>query len=76
MSRVAAILTAGLVLFVWGCGFDVRAGSVHEDFDETVQLDFDGEFSLQNVNGSVQVQTWDRDEVRIKGARGRRAKSS
>ena len=67
MSRVNVILTAGLVLFVWGCGFDVRAGSVHEDFDETVQLDIDGEFSLENVNGSIQVETWDRDEVRIKG---------
>ena len=67
MSRVTAILTAGLVLFVWGCGFDVGAGHVQEDFEKTVQLDIDGEFSLENVNGAIQVETWDRDEVRIMG---------
>ena len=67
MSRLTAILTAGLILFVWGCEFDVLAGHVHEDFEKTVQLDIDGEFSLENVNGSIQVETWDRDEVRIKG---------
>ena len=67
MSRVTAILTANLILFVWGCGFDVGASRVHENFEKTVQLDFDGEFSLENVNGSIQVETWDRDEIRIKG---------
>ena len=42
MSRVTAILTANLILFVWGCGFDVGASRVHENFEKTVQLDFDG----------------------------------
>ena len=57
MSRVIATLTASLALFVGGCDFDVRANHVHEDFEKTVQLDIDGEFSLQNVNGSIQVET-------------------
>ena len=66
MSRLsAAALVFGLTLCVPACEVDVLAGNVHEDFEATVQLDPDGEFSVKNVNGSIQVETWDRDEVRI-----------
>lgn len=46
-----------------------------EDFHKTIPLDRDGTFSLKNVNGSVSIETWDRDEVDIraeKAVRGRR----
>ncbi len=66
MSRLtAAAVVFGLMLCMPACQMDVLAGNVHEDFETTVPLDPDGEFSVQNVNGSIQVETWDRDEVRI-----------
>ncbi len=46
-----------------------------EDFHKTFSLDKDGTFSLINLNGSVSIETWNRDEVDIraeKSVRGRR----
>lgn len=38
---------------------------VTEDFSETVSLSPGGTMSVENVNGSVKVTTWDRNEVQI-----------
>lgn len=42
----------------------VRA-EVREEFHQTYPLDKTGEVSLENVNGSVHVTAWDRDEVKV-----------
>jgi DUF4097 and DUF4098 domain-containing protein YvlB len=39
--------------------------AISKDFDHTYPLQPCGTFELQNVNGPVEVQGWDRDEVEI-----------
>lgn len=66
MSRLMiGALAVGLLTLGPSCGIEALAQKVHEDFETTVQLDLDGEFSIENVNGSIRVETWAQDEVRI-----------
>jgi DUF4097 and DUF4098 domain-containing protein YvlB len=41
------------------------AATVTQEIDRTVALAAGGEVVLENVNGSITVDTWDRDEVRL-----------
>lgn len=52
---IATMLYSGMAL----------AGELREKFDKTLPLPQGGKFELRNANGAVQVQTWDRGEVRI-----------
>ncbi len=38
---------------------------ISKEFNQTYPLQPGGSFELQNVNGAVDVQTWDRDEVEV-----------
>jgi DUF4097 and DUF4098 domain-containing protein YvlB len=42
-----------------------QAATLKEHFDKTVPLKGGSQLTLRNVNGSVKVEAWDRDEVRI-----------
>jgi len=57
-----------------GEGFSIFSGPKYEEeFHKTVPLERDGDFVLKNVNGSIIIETWDREEVEItavKTARG------
>ncbi len=46
------------------------------DFDRTYLLQPGGSFELQNVNGTVEVQGWDRDEVEIQAVKTAKTKPS
>src|SRR6266567_611060 len=64
MFRHALRATSLCVLFlaaVWG--LPTYASS--KDFNQSYPLQPGGTFELQNVNGTVEVQGWDRDEVEI-----------
>src|SRR5581483_2517196 len=39
--------------------------SITKDFNQSYPLETGGSFELQNVNGAVEVQGWDRNEVEI-----------
>ena len=39
--------------------------AVSKEFSEKYPLEAGGSFELQNVNGTIQVQGWDRDEVEV-----------
>ncbi len=43
-----------------------------EPFTETHPFAANGEISLENVNGSVEVRTWDKNEVKIEGEKSAR----
>lgn len=58
-------LAAAVVVLFSACGGLPWGNDVHETFETTVQLDFDGRLSIQNTNGSIRIETWDRDEVHI-----------
>ncbi len=69
MPKPALVLLLGPLflgsLLLSGCGvgdFDLTA---HERFEKTVPLDPTGRFRLQNVNGTVTVETWSQNQVQI-----------
>ncbi len=64
MFRHALRATSLCVLFlaaVWG----LPTYAISKDFNQSYPLQPGGTFELQNVNGTVEVQGWDRDEVEI-----------
>lgn len=42
---------------------------VSEEFNQTYPLSADGRVSLKNINGSVRVTAWDRNEVRVEATK-------
>jgi DUF4097 and DUF4098 domain-containing protein YvlB len=54
----------GAVMLFSGCAHHAHA-EVREEFRQTVALDADGEFEISNVNGSIEISTWSRNEVQI-----------
>lgn len=61
MSRPAAALALALLL---------PAAQAATPFDETRKLQPDARVSLDNLKGRIEVDTWDRAEIRIAGQRG------
>jgi hypothetical protein len=64
MSRRALSLSAFLT-FVLAMASAAPCFAISKEFDQTYPLQSGGSFELQNVNGTVDVQTWDRDEVEV-----------
>jgi len=65
-------LRRGLLMMamVTGAVLSVHAASATTNvFERTLPLQAGGTFSLSNVNGSVQVQGWDRNEVEIRAVK-------
>jgi hypothetical protein len=57
--QLAVILAAAAI--VW----TLPARAANETFDKTYPLSPGGTFALQNVNGTVEISGWDRNEVQI-----------
>ena len=54
------------VFFTLVLGFSASAGFAHsKDFDQIYPLQPGGSFELQNVNGPVEVQGWEKDSVEV-----------
>ena len=64
MLRPALRVTA-LFLFVLAAVWAVPSYAITKDFDRTYPLQPGGTFDLQNVNGPVEVQGWDRNEIEV-----------
>src|SRR5271155_3576525 len=62
---LAWILPAALLLFAGAAPRAAADGPAVEQFQRTVPLAAGGTFSLSNVNGSVEIEGWDRDEAQI-----------
>jgi hypothetical protein len=60
ISRFAAAL-----LFTAGAAWSACALGITKDYDQKFPLQPGGTFELQNVNGAVEVQGWDRNEVEV-----------
>ena len=67
---VSALLT--LVLAVAA----VPGFAITKQFDQTYPLQSGGSFELQNVNGTVEVQGWDRDAVEVHAVKTAKHKTS
>ena len=64
MARRALCIAAFLTL-VLATASAVPCFAISKEFDQTYPPQQGGSFELQNVNGTVEVQTWDRDEVEV-----------
>ncbi len=58
---LAATLTRLAVLLA----LPARAAALEETYSETFPLAASGRLSLENINGDVEIEGWDRDEIQI-----------
>ena len=65
-----------LFLFVLAAASAVPCFAISKDFDRTYPLQPGGSFELQNVNGPVEVQGWDRNEIEIHAVKIAKQKES
>lgn len=75
MKRLSLYFAAlfGLILAV---GSAAPCFAISKEFNQTYPLQPGGTFELQNVNGTVDVQTWDRDEVEVRAVKTAKRKES
>src|ERR1700747_3247608 len=59
--RATAVSLIILATVVWAA----PSFAISKEFDRTYPLQSGGSFDLQNVNGTVEVQGWDRNEIEI-----------
>ena len=64
LVRRSKLVFIGLVLAL-GVGSIPARGRVTEEFHHTYPLNAEGRVSLENVNGSVHISAWDRNEVKV-----------
>jgi DUF4097 and DUF4098 domain-containing protein YvlB len=62
---LTALLSLAVILTVAGRVMMQQAEMLREEFHQTYPLGAQGRVSLENINGSVRVVAWDRDEVKV-----------
>lgn len=75
MLRRAFCLTAFLVL-VLSAVLAAPCFAITKEFNQSYPLQAGGSFELQNVNGTVEVQGWDRDTVQIHAVKTAKSRES
>lgn len=73
-SPIRQSLIFAAVLLAVGAGA-AAAVDVEETFDHTYPLEAGGSVSVRTVNGGIEVESWDRDEVRVVAVKKARASS-
>src|SRR5436305_1994744 len=61
------ILLAALGAFVISVSLPAEGYSVKEPFSQKASFSPTGKITLENINGEVDVHTWDRNEILIEG---------
>src|ERR1700686_282994 len=69
-------LRAALILSVAGAAFAASGFAMSKDFDQSYPLQPGGTFELQNVNGTVEVEGWDRDAIEVHAVKTAKNKES
>ncbi len=68
MSKRAAfimLMVAAMMLMTTKGAVVFAQNRVQEEFHQTYQLARDGRVQLENINGSVRITGWDRNEVKV-----------
>lgn len=60
LATVCAVLSLAL-----GAQASDHRGALTEEFHQTYALTADGRIELDNINGSVHITSWDRNEVKV-----------
>ena len=58
-----------LFLLILTVAWAIPSFAISKDYDRTFPLQPGGTFELQNVNGTVDVQGWDRDEIEVRAVK-------
>jgi hypothetical protein len=69
MRRTGSIAFSVVPLLLSAAGLAFAGGPYRDTFDQTYPLDATGRVALSNVNGSVQVDVWDQDAVRVQAVK-------
>jgi hypothetical protein len=67
---------AAFLTLVLATASAVPCFAISKEFNQTYPLQPGGSFELQNVNGTVDVQSWDRDEVEVHAVKTAKHKES
>ncbi len=68
--RHFGILAIGFVaMLTFARPLTAKAGDASEKFQQAYALNAGGTVSLQNINGSVKITTWDKNEVKIEAVK-------
>jgi hypothetical protein len=71
-----ALRSAVLFVLTLGLASAAPCFAISKDFNQTYPLQPGGAFELQNVNGPVQVEGWDRNEVEIRAVKTAKEKQA
>ena len=66
----------GLFALILAAAWTVPCFAISKEFNQSYPLQPGGSFELQNVNGTVEVQGWDRDSVEIRAVKSAKQKES
>ncbi len=69
-------LKVALVIFAVGTAWAAPGFAISKDFDQSYPLQPGGSFELQNVNGTVEVQGWDRDAIEVHAVKTAKTKEA
>ncbi len=75
IAKMLAILTGLFLLIGSNPAAANERGKYEEKFEKTVKWARDGVVNLRNLSGSIEVKTWDKDEVKIDALKVSRADS-
>ncbi|HXM94571.1 MAG TPA: hypothetical protein VOA64_10010 [Candidatus Dormibacteraeota bacterium] len=65
-----------LVAFLLAVGWATPSLAISKEFNQSYPLQPGGTFELQNVNGTVEVQGWDRDTIEVHAVKTSKKKES
>jgi hypothetical protein len=71
-----AFRAIALCVFVLTMVWAVPSFAISKEFNQSYPLQPGGSFELQNVNGTVEVQGWDRNEVEVRAVKTAKQKES
>jgi hypothetical protein len=63
--KTAAFTAAMICALVFTAAGDDHSDKVTEEFHHTYSLPSSGRVHLENINGSVHITAWDRNEVKV-----------
>jgi DUF4097 and DUF4098 domain-containing protein YvlB len=72
----ATLRSVVLFLFVLMAAAAVPCLAIDKEFKQTYPLQPGGSFELQNVNGTVQIEGWDRNEIEVRAVKTAKHKES
>ena len=65
MKPMRSFIAAFILLVACSCQALVRGDGVKEEFHQSYPLSTGGSVRLDNINGSIKIKMWDKNEVKI-----------